>query len=388
MSPEAPLSPGIREWLDRSMAMHALTRDELVNQLWESAVDGQEELHFVLQARFTWESPNPTWHDVHFGKLAPDNADPPGSGYRSLMPKVPRNYGLKVPVSTLTRKDAAGSRQAILDCIRHAQMVADTASLVSGESVRLRAARRREASWDSSEHFSDMQPATGATHFLFPAETTQEATHTGFANDDWLGALRSCLEALRAITDDDVKQTLADAISWHAQANLLHGFGRYIHYWASIELLGSFFYEFLDPSRIQRKSADAVNADVLRRLLDLNSANYAKVVQECAQILNPPVREKILALADLVLPENADLRQTLYGKEHMNGEPKQNARNMYDLRNDIAHGNISVHDRSYMEEHGEKLYRFRMVSFDFILRVLLATPMLCSHRSTTYSRRF
>jgi hypothetical protein len=377
----------MREWLDRSMAMHALTRDELVNQLWESAVDGQEELHFVLQARFTWESPNPNWHDVHLGKLAPDNADPPGSGFRSLMPNVPCNYGLKVPVSTLTRSDAPGSRQAILDCIRRAQVIADVASLVSGESVRLRAARRREMSWDSSEHFSDMQPASGKTHFLFPIETAQETTHTGFGNDDWLTALRSCLTALNTITDDDVKQTLADAISWHAQANLLHGFGRYIHYWASIELLGSFFYEFLDPSRIQRRSADAISADVLRRLMDLSSANYTKVVQECAQILNPPIREKILALADIVLPQHSDLRKTLYGKEYLNGEPKENSRNMYDLRNDIAHGNISVHDRSYMEQHGEKLDRFRVVSFEFIIRVLLSAPMLCSHRSATYTRR-
>lgn len=387
MTTEAALPPGLRAWLDRSAAMRALTRDELVNQLWEFSEDGQTELYFVLQARFTWETPSPAWHDVRFGHLAPDNADPPGSGFRALLAKVPHNYGLKVPVSALTRGDAEGSRQAILKCIREAQVVADTASLISGESVRLRAARRMQMSWDSSAHVSDMQPPTGKAHFLLPRETTPENIWSGFANDDWVDTLRWFIDALRAVPDADARQTLEDAISWHAQANLLQGLGRYIHYWASIELLGSFFYEFLDPTYIGRKSADALDADVLRRLLDLNSTNYTKIVVECARIINPPVREKILAIANLVLPENADLRRTLYDKEHVNGEPKLGARNMYDLRNDIAHGGISVHDRGYLEEHGEKLDRFRRVSFDFILHVLSSAPALCGHRSAAFSRR-
>lgn len=385
MDPEFKIPPELLERMRRDAEMRGRTNDELVQYLWQDAEEGQTKLHFVLDSRIIWKTQTPQWQDVLLGQLSPDNCDPPGSGPQRMFPQTQSHFGCRVTVDPLLRADVEHSRQAILEGIRKAQVLADAVSLVSFKSVRLRAAIRREASWSDSNPIDRAVPPEGRTHFLFSYETDEERTSANIT-DDWIRTqLRAFVAVLTGIPDNDVRWTLERAISWHAQANSLEGLGRYIHYWASIELLGGFFYEYLEPAHIGRPSNSDLEATVLRKLLDLSSKNYRDVVNECDRVLNPTAREKILALSKVVLPPDSDIRRMLFDKPRgEKGRPLEGARSMYDIRNDIAHGNTSALFREYLDQNAERLERFQRVSFKFIVAVLNNARQLCQHRSSGF----
>ncbi|MCZ7682427.1 MAG: hypothetical protein M5U28_28010 [Sandaracinaceae bacterium] len=279
----------------------------------------------------------------------------------------------------------------LASAIRSACVIADAISVLVEQPVKLRAARRLpvlyrqgspgEASGDAAE------PDRTVMTFI-PMEEAAETT-SSVLTDDWIrGGLSAFLYALRSVSDSNVRRTLEVALSWHAQANRIGGLGQYAQYWASIELLASFFYEYCKPEFIGRKSNDAIRAEVLARLNDMASKELNETIRDCGELLRPTAQTKVRALLSVIFPKpqkedrRDKIRGLLFAKENgPDGKPIRNSKSLYDIRNDVAHGNISALDRDYYDQHAERLHQFRSVSQAFILGV--SRIRACSRRQST-----
>lgn len=385
MADQIQIPAKVLERSQRDHEMRERTHDRMLQDLWRHAEDGATNLYFILDAQAVWKTDSAQWHDLTLGSVAPDNCDPPGSGPTYVMGPQRGKFGCRIDVPPLCRNPIEDSQRAILGGIRKAQVLADALSLATSQDVVLRAAVRQEASWEDGEFRNPPTPRTGSTHFLWPHENIEALTYR-IIDDNWVEkVLKPLVSVLVRVPDPDVRAVLESAINWHAQANSLHDLGRYVHYWASIELLGAFFYRYLDPQYAGRQAPSDVEAKVLRMLLDMNSKNYRSTVKDCHQLLHPSIRQQILALCGIVLPIESQVRGLLFGtKRTKAGAPVDGARSMFDIRNDIAHGNISHHMRDYLDKNSDVLERFRAVSQDIILATLDHAAELCRHRSETF----
>jgi len=382
MENTSEIPPEILAWAKRSAEMRSRTQDEMVQKLWQFCDDGMGHLHFVLETPTKWETTKPAWHDFGFAELSPDRCDPPGSGPAHVLPPRVNTLGCRVEITPIRLDAPENGRSEILKAIRSAQVLADVFSLLSTQPAVLRAARRMEGSWSSDLAPRDPpSPPGGKTHFLIAHEPNEELM-SRIVSDEWVDTrVGIAAQYLASIPDEHVRRTVEAALSLHAQANALRGQGRYLHYWASIELLGAFFYEYLDASYLGRATQAETETSVLRKLLDINSKNYRDTITECHRLLRPTARQQIIALAKLVLPGRPEIRKTLFDKARdAKGRPVEGARSMYDIRNDIAHGNVSPLLREYFDENVEVLERFQGLSQEFILAVLGNATALCARR--------
>ena len=157
-----------------------------------------------------------------------------------------------------------------------------------------------------------------------------------------------------------LRRILETAISRQAQANRVLGFSRYVHYWASIELLASFLGT-PPPIKIGRVPESEIRQHVLQHLLHVSSKNYTDIIRKCADLLQPSARKQIQALAKGIDFDT----DVLFTKKQRGQESNRN-------QNDIAHGNVANDDHLYADRYREELQKYSDTTRDFVIRVALA----------------
>lgn len=389
------IPPEFLAQMQRTHAMRQMTIDELLLGTWEFIEDGATAVDFIVDGNLSWESESGAAIKIPGGELAPDLYDPPGARTPGLLEKFRSRslYRLSIETDAIDHADPAGGRVKLASAIRSACVIADAISVLAEQPVKLRATRRLPVLYrqgSPGEASGDAVEPDRTVMTFVPMEEAAEMT-SSVLTDDWIrSGLSAFLYALRSVPDSNVRRTLEVALSWHAQANRIGGLGQYAQYWASIELLASFFYEYCKPEFIGRKSNDAIRAEVLARLNDMASNELNETIRDCGELLRPTAQTKVRALLSVIFPKpqkedrRNKIRGLLFAKENgPDGKPIRNSKSLYDIRNDVAHGNISALDRDYYDQHAERLGQFRSVSQAFILGVLESVPDLIANRQVT-----
>jgi len=151
------------------------------------------------------------------------------------------------------------------------------------------------------------------------------------------------------------------AFDWHANGNKhSNSLNRFINYWASIELLGHFFYKNLDRRKTGRltRSQKRNKISNLLRHFDVDKPN-SQLIKDCYAVIEPSIRTKLLSFLDSITDRN-DFEQKLFHPD------EATKKSLYDIRNDIAHGTISDHHFEEIGSYRKRLYDAARISRDII----------------------
>lgn len=195
------------------------------------------------------------------------------------------------------------------------------------------------------------------------------------------GRMKADLVPLVSILDGighaGVRNAFTIALSWHAEADRTKGPGRFPQYWAAVEMLGTYFYQSLPAHLVSRPSPEATQLAVLKAILDANSGNFRKLNQKLDKLVRPSARTKLKAVLSFALGDAGPHMEALFGRP--NGEdrkPLDGVQSLYQIRNDIAHGNKAAYDVEYFGLQAGQCSRYRSVTSDVLRSLLLKAPRL------------
>jgi hypothetical protein len=194
-------------------------------------------------------------------------------------------------------------------------------------------------------------------------------TNTNIENQHIETEILPLFSSITSLGDNAFSLVLRTAINWHAQGHTIQaGLSRYLSYWASIELLGTFLYDHLPETMTGRRSkAERQKAvfELLRSPID--EKDGLALVDKLSEIRRPTVRTKLLVLSHWTADRDA-LERRLFTK---NG-----GYSLYQIRNDIAHGNVGLHHHDFLEVVRDRLDDMRGISQHIITRLIRDAPRI------------
>lgn len=351
------IPPELLASMRRRAAINEMTNDEAVRTFWEywhRRTPGR--IDFVLTGFLDWRSSRTTEIDVGLGWLRPtlhEPVDAPAS-FQFHMP--PKSCGAGVPVPEAGNESEA--LPILRDAVARAALMTDMMSFLTGYATMWRPA-----------HVLDVVDKLGPNihdgvekHYkkYFPIPTKAESESLVLTDEMVEGTYTALLKALSALPAN-LKQILVTAVSWQAQANRVPGFSRYVHYWASVELLATYFWDHLPAEKTSRPPESEIKQKILENILDINSSNYLEKIKKSSELLQASARTQVKALARLV-----DFDSDVFFSKPRDGK------NIYEVRNDIAHGNVANDDRMYADQHKAILEKYSDQTRDFVIRVVIA----------------
>jgi hypothetical protein len=150
-------------------------------------------------------------------------------------------------------------------------------------------------------------------------------------------------------------------MTWHANGNqLAGGLNRFLNYWASIELLAHFFYEYLP---LEKTSRDQKKATIMGLLADVTESNCLERVAGCTQELQTSIRTKLFK----VLPAVSAGKISADGLFDVE---KESGKSLYDIRNDIAHGSFCDHEIEFTDVVEKRIHSVQAASREVLYAVL------------------
>jgi hypothetical protein len=169
----------------------------------------------------------------------------------------------------------------------------------------------------------------------------------------------------------DIKPIVYTALDWHASANRFSsGLNRFLNYWSSIELLGNFFYKRLSADMMQRDTRHQKREKILALIESgVTSDNCMNLIQECIEIRDPSARTRILSFLGMITNRER-IEKALFIADDKSG------RSLYQIRNDIAHGNISERDFEAVESMRHRLLDARNISREIIIDTIKKAEVL------------
>jgi hypothetical protein len=177
-----------------------------------------------------------------------------------------------------------------------------------------------------------------------------------------------------------VQTVIKTAIDWHAQANrYASGLNRFVNYWESIELLGNFFYPRLPAGIVGRKSKKEKRDEIMGLLRGVTAGNCMGLVKRCDEIRKPVARAKIIGFLRCMSDTAIDLQgiaNTLFRRDVETGK------SLKEIRDDIAHGEISEHDFETVAALGHRLVDAQRISEEIILRSIMCAEKLAHQLQT------
>jgi hypothetical protein len=361
--------------LRRTHAMFNLTYDHVINTYWQHAQEVVDNgfVAFILRGSLSWESPERRRVTSADGALwlQSDLYDPVG---RHIAEEPVRRHmrfdlnlsdiwgGLRTEIHLGNAEEA---RDALELAVRDISLLANLVSFHTGASMSWLPARYLEMNVKPAQPpVSDLTPRR--VWLCVPLSRYAES-HEGISADDKF--VEHCLiplfDLIRAIRNDKLATVIRRAIAWHAGGNYLSsGLNRFVNLWESIELLGQFFYSKLKPNVLGLPSREERRNELFALLSGPSTLeNCWTAGEQAAQIVRPSIRRQLEAALPIITGDST-LGDSLFVAD------PENQKSMYDLRNDIAHGNYSDHDIAFTEVVHSKLYDIRELSCRIILAVL------------------
>jgi hypothetical protein len=263
---------------------------------------------------------------------------------------------------TLNPGDASASKQLIEQALGRATLVTNALSLLYGASLRWFPARYLRVLRTVASPPPEREE-TENWECVPLARSQEEQTSVVLRDENISSELFLLVNKLEAVPKD-VQGVIKTAIDWHTQANYYPaGLNRYVNYWTSIELLGHFFHKRFDKG----KSKGERKAEIFKKLRDVTKKSCAKVVKDCAEILDPSVKTKISTFLDIII---ADRDRLALLKDGLFRKDDKSKKSLYEIRNDIAHGNFSEHDHELVEKVRHKLFDAKLISREILLSTI------------------
>jgi hypothetical protein len=358
MPPEPEqLPPELLAYMQRRAAIVQLTDDEQVHQFWSHWNERTSgRLDLVISGHVSWESKRKQEIDIGIGWIRPTTTDPVDAETSFQIHESEREYGAGVPVDEAA--DAQAGLIAIHDAIARANLITNALSFLTGFAVSWRPARILPV----VDRPTDLHDGKERRYRKYLALPGRDESTSIVTTDEWVGGAFADFLRLVWGLKPKLRDVLLTAVSWQAQANRVGGFSRYLHYWASIELLAGFFWKELPRIQTQRVPDSEIRQRVLEYLLDLNGKNYVEIIDKCTDVLEPSARTQVKALARLI-----DFDSDVFFQRST-----KDAKSILDIRNDIAHGNVANDDRAYAASHRSVLDKYQRQTQEFVIRVAVA----------------
>jgi hypothetical protein len=357
-STSQPLPPELLAYFKRNHEIAQLTNDEQVRIFWSHWNERTPgRLDLVVSGQVAWESPNPREIELGgVGWIRPTTTEPVDSETSVRFPiSFEHEYAAGVPVVDAT--DAQPGLVAIHEGIARADLITNALSFLTGFPVTWRPARVLDVVDKPGPEPHDGKERRYKKYFPLPSNGENTSI---VIKDEWVA--KEFATFVRVVWDlkPKLRDVFLTAISWQAQANRVGGFSRYLHYWASVELLAGFFWNELPSTQTQRVPDSEIKQRVLELLLDLKGSNYVETINKCNDVLEPSARTQVKALARLI-----EFDSDVFFKRET-----KDAKSVLDVRNDIAHGNVANDDRTYATAHRAVLEQYQRQTQQFVFKVI------------------
>lgn len=354
-----PLPPEFLGYMKRQHEIGQLTSDEQVRTFWSHWNERTPgRLDLVISGQVSWESGQPREIELGgVGWIRPTTTEPADVETSFRLMTSEHEYAAGVPVDEAP--DVQAGLIAIHGALARAHLITNALSFLTGYAVTWRPARVLPCVDGPSPDTHDGKERRYKKYFALPIDGENTSI---VINDLWVevqfARFLQTVWTLKPILRD----VLLTAISWQAQANRVRGFSKYLHYWASVELLAGFFWKELPREQTRRVPDSEIRQRVLELLLDLKGSNYVDIINKCTDVLEPSTRTQVKALARLIDFDS----EVFFARE------TKDAKSILDIRNDIAHGNVANDDRVYAASHRGVLQKYQSQTQQFVLRVVAA----------------
>lgn len=370
------------------MSMRQLTNVELVNTYWQQAhqIARTGRLGFIIRGNLSWESKHPQglssssniWlKSNRYEPIGKHIAEEPVRTYLQWYMNIYEIWGtLAIRIDP---NDVSVSKPLIEQDLEKVTCVSNIMSFLCGASLRW-----FPASYVLVRHKPMPPPPEQAiteSWDCIPLSRSQDESTSIVINDEYVtNELFPLVDRIEAMPSA-IQTVIKTAIDWHAQANrYTSGLNRFVNYWESIELLGNFFYPRLPAGIVGRKSKKEKRDEIIRLLKKgVTQDNCMDLVKRCDEIRKPVARAKIIGFLRCMLDTAVDLQRienTLFRRDVKTGK------SLKEIRDDIAHGEISEHDFETVAALGHRLVDAQRISKEIILRSIMCAEELAHHLQT------
>ncbi|MBD3343040.1 MAG: hypothetical protein GF353_28340 [Candidatus Lokiarchaeota archaeon] len=364
-----------QEIVDDPLLMYRLTKDDIVNTYWQNISESIQNgfFSYIIRGGLQWQQKekiklsskdDKIWLQSNFqdfiGKPIDHN---PVKLYLQLYMNLYEIWGgIKFKTNF---KDENEAKIEIENCISDVSLLSDIISLMTASSITWYPAR-----YSMIRNIADpsikKEQLPEHEKICYPLPKSQEEHTSAILENDHINKyIIPLFDFIRNINNLEISTLLRRAISWHSQGNYLgSGLNRFLNYWESIELVSYFFYNKLPNSKIGKLNRSERKKKVKNLLSQkITDKNCLQIANECSQLIQPSVKKIMCNTLGLITNRN-DIEKLLFS------EHKNTGKSIYDIRNDIAHGNYCNNDFEFRNIVQKSLYDISKFSRIILIDVI------------------
>jgi len=369
---------GLDDYANHVFSMRNLTKNSIVNTYWHHIreFEKHKKLPFIIRGNLQWKSasdlgirvsPLVTLISNRYEGFRKKVTDEPVKRHLQSHMNIFEIWGI-VDVE-VDKKDAEKTKKELENAIEIITATVDALSFQTGTSLIWYPGRF----WPTTlVQIMELNLSDPSNYKIVALPRYQEEIGSIIMEDNHLGRqIQPFLYAVEQLPDS-FRDIITRSLNWHTTANK-HGSGlnRYLNYWSSIELLASWYFEHI-KKKISKKVRRTNRRKQIMGLIEstkINMKNCEPLITECFRIIDPSTRTKIDAYL-----RNFDKHEQYMGR--LFGKDTKLNKHLYNIRNDIAHGNISEHDLDTVQAYRTKLHEMRNVSAQIILESINKAPTI------------
>lgn len=346
------------KYVRQAFRMRQITRNQLVNTYW-SHIEEIERLGFVafvIRGSLAWkaETKRQIFSQMNYVWLKSDYYDPIGKSIFSEPVKIYLQQhlnqydiwgGIKVQVDN---QNAETTKESLEQAIRDISLLCNLASLTTRASLTWLPARYTEVNVIEGIPDKSITKETSSHKewVCIPLPRQQEEQTSVLVNDDYIEReLFPLFDAILRVGYDEVAALFRRSIAWHSIGNFLgSGLNRFLNYWEAVELLAHYFFRKFPAEVTKRPTRSERKAQILDIMTKepITLANCLAIADKCAGIMQSSIRTEMQSVIPILMGAS-DFAEKFFEPDDITH------RSLYDIRNDIAHGNYCDHDLEFTE---------------------------------------
>ena len=367
-------------------SMREFTKDELINLYWQFSheIAKNKVFPFIIQGNIQWKSEKLnngvsngkiTLISNYYEQVGKHIYDKPVKNYLQMYMNLYEIWGL-IDID-LDSQNVIESKHQIEANIDRVICLTDLMSLIFSSSLDWYPARYLNLKIIQST-FPERKEESSEEWVCLPLSRSQEhSTSTIIEDINLEGELLPYLNIFDTMPDN-IKPVIKTALNWHANGNKhISELNRFVNYWESMELLGSYFFKHLSEAKIKCIPKSKKQEEIMKILetAEIQKRNCMEIVHQCNEIKNPSIQTKMKSYLNLIYSsdEKNEIINQLFN-EDLEDNPS-----LYQLRNRIAHGDISEHEFETVHTIKEKLYQIRKLSRNMILTTIKKSDYLSNN---------
>jgi len=373
------------KFIEHTQAMKKLTNSEIINNYWLHAQSLSEtkRIGFIIQGNLQWHSDEANGIDFDtVARLKSYYHDPIGKHIaveqvRNYLQMYFNMYEMRgtLPIE-IDANNPVNSMPIIENAVKSIILLCNSISTLFGSSLvwspaiyaKVKVRPMPPPPEDTTESHDEW--------VCVPFKQKQEESSSTIIKDNHVLSMIIPFFSNLNTLPENVKTPIATSIDWHSQGNKhTSGLSRFVHYWESIELLGTYFYQNLSKGLVSRKSKHEKRSEILKLIHDgVTESNCTSVVADCNEIRQPTAKTKIVAVFKNIFEEE-NVIEDLFNPDDISN------RSLYQIRNDIAHGNISEKDFADKSMCHRRLNDAHNISRKYILAAVSKASWLSNNLS-------